>query len=161
MPRRPKHPDQLTGHSHGRQGAAADRRAGMQTFTAEPVPQPSLIKLVGAVNPMTGDQFHPQTLDLWLHLGEFPTIAKGLQAVQWDMLARAVMLDDASLTDPKWAAEARQRFTQYGISPDDMLKHRIQIVAADEAEDRRKKPGATTGDGSSAMAKYGPLTRVK
>jgi len=160
MPRRPKHPDQLKGHSHGRAGAAADRRAGMQTYTAESVPQPSLIDLVGAINPMTDEQFFPQTLDFWRNLGQFPTIAAGLQAAQWDMLARAIMVDDASLSDPKWAAEARQRFTQFGITPDDMLKQRIQIVAADEAEERRKQ-GKEPPAGNTSRNRRGPLTAVK
>lgn len=132
----------------------------MQTYTADPIPQPELWELIGASNPMTDEPWHPASLDLWRHLGEFPTVAKGLQAVQWDMLARAVMLDDASLTDPKWAAEARLRFSQYGISPDDLLKQRIQIVAADEAEERRRRPSGASGDGSGAMAKYGPLKSV-
>lgn len=160
MPRKPKHPDQLTGHSHGRAGAAADRRAAMRTLVAESVPQPDLQELIGSYNPMTNDAWMPQSLELWEHLGEFPTIAKGMQAAQWDMLARAVMLDDASLTSPKWAPEARLRLSKYGIDPDDLLKLRIQIVAADEAEERRRPPNTLPADGSQAMQKYGPLTAV-
>lgn len=159
MPRKPKDPEKLAGHSHGRAGAAADRRAGMQRIVAEPVPQPDLCELIGNTNPMTSEAWMPQTMDLWEHLGEFPTIAKGLQAAQWDMLARACMLDDASLSEPKWAAEARLRFTKYGVDPDDLLRLRIQIVAADEAEARRRAPGLPP-DGSQSMKKYGPLTAV-
>lgn len=159
MPRKLKQPEKLAGHSHGRAGAAADRRAGMRTITADPVPQPDLFDLIGGVNPMTKEAWMGQSLDLWNHLGEFPTIAKGLQAAQWDMLARALALDDASWTEPKWAAEARLRFAKYGIDPDDLLKLRIQIVAADEAEERRRG-GGVPPDGSQSMKKFGPLTAV-
>lgn len=157
MPRKPKHPEQLAGHSHGRAGAAADRRAGMRTINADPCPQPDLWELIGGTNPMTDEAWRPQSLELWGHLGDFPTIAKGLQAAQWDMLARAVALDDASWSDPKLAAEARLRFSKYGIDPDDLMRLRIQIVAADEAEERRRPPGLPP-DGSQSHAKYGPLT---
>src|SRR4051812_45648416 len=141
MPRKLKEPEKLAGHSHGRAGAAADRRAGMHRIVAEAVPQPALEDIIGEINPVTDETWRRQTLELWTHLGEFPTIAKGLQAAQWDMLGRALMIDDAALTDPKtYAAEARLRLAKYGIDPDDLLKLRIQIVAADEAEERRRGP---------------------
>lgn len=160
MPRKPKHPDQLAGHSHGRAGAAADRRAGMRTMVAEPCPQPALTKVAGRINPMTQQAWLPQTYELWRNLGIFPTLAKGMQPAQWDMLARAVMLDDASLTEPKYAAEARLRFSKYGIDPDDLLRLRIQIVAADEAESRRgRRPEQP--EGSDARTRRGPLTAVQ
>lgn len=160
MPRPPKHPDQLKGHSHGRAGAAADRRAGMLTLAADPIPQPDLFELVGSVNPMTNEAWAGISLEFWEHLGEFPTIARGLQRAQWDMLARALMLDDASLVDPKYAAEARLRFSKYGIDPDDLLKLRIQIVAADNAEDSRRN-GGSPSSGSATRNRRGPLTAVK
>lgn len=158
MPRKLKEPEKLAGHSHGRAGAAADRRAGMHRIVAESVPQPHLFDLIGGLNPVTGEAWMPQTLDLWEHLGEFPTIKNGLQAAQWDMLARAMMIDDAALTNPKdYASEARLRLAKYGIDPDDLLKLRIQIVAADEAEQRRRPPGLPP-DGSQSRQRFGPLT---
>jgi len=132
----------------------------MRTVTAQAVPQPEIWDLVGAINPMTGESWNPQSLDLWKHLGEFPTIMAGLQAAQWDLLSRAVMLDDASLTEPKWAAEARIRFSQFGVTPDDLLKQRISIVAADEAEERRRA-GKEPPAGTTSRSRRGPLTAVK
>jgi hypothetical protein len=159
MPRKAKHPDQLRGHSQGRAGAAADRRAGMHTVVADAVAQPDLFELIGSRNPMTDEAWMPQSIELWRNLGQFPTISKGLQAAQWDMLARAVALDDASWSEPKWASEARLRFSKYGIDPDDLMRLRIQIVAADEAEERRRGPKVPP-DGSQSRQKYGPLTAV-
>lgn len=159
MPRKPKHPDQLTGHSHGRAGAAADRRANMRTVTGDAVPQPELWDIMGSTNPMTDEAWHPVSLDLWRAIGVFPTIVGGMQEAQWHMLARAMCLDDASLADPKWASEARLRFTKYGIDPDDLLKLRIQIVVADEAEERRRV-GKSSPSGSQTRERRGPLTAV-
>jgi hypothetical protein len=130
----------------------------MRTVVADPVPQPELEDILGDYNPMTGEAWHEQSYNLWAHLGEFPTIAAGLQSAQWDMLARAVALDDASLGDPKLAGEARQRFQKYGVDPDDLLRLRIQIVAADQAE-RRNRVGEPP-DADSARKRRGPLTAV-
>lgn len=173
MPRRPKHPDQLAGHSHGRAGAAADRRASMTNVEAEPVKQPTLMTLMGRTNPMRrlawnrndaqveDAKWHPQTLALWKELGNFPTM-QNLQMAQWMMLARAVALDDAALSDPKsFAAEARVRLSQFGVTPDDLTKLRIQFVGADEAE-RRGKTGSGEAQPQSTRERYGPhLQAVK
>lgn len=159
MPRRRKDAAELTGHSQGRAGAAADRRAGMHRIIAVAVPQPDLTKIIGNTNPVTDQPWRKQTLELWNHLGEFPTITAGLQAAQWDMLARAMMIDDAALSNPKdFAAEARLRLAKYGVDPDDLMKLRIQIVAADEAEKRGRAPAKLPADGSQSRQKYGPLT---
>lgn len=175
MPRRPKHPDQLAGHSHGRAGAAADRRAEMTSVAADPVKQPSLIKLMGAENPMRriswnretgevdeGQEWYPQTLALWKELGNFPTM-QNLQMAQWMMLARAVALDDAALSDPKaFASEARVRLSQFGVTPDDLTKLRIQFVSADEAERRGKTGAGDSQQAQSTRERYGPhLQAVK
>jgi hypothetical protein len=173
MPRRPKHPDQLAGHSHGRAGAAADRRASMDTHEAKFVKQPDLKKLMGTTNPMRrlmwnkndvqveDNHWHPQSLALWRELGDLPTM-QNLVMAQWMVLARAVALDDAALSDPKaFAAEARMRLSQFGVTPDDLTKLRIQFVSADEAE-RRGKAGSSTPQAQNTRDKYGPhLQAVK
>lgn len=160
MPRRTKNPENLAGHSHGRAGAAADRRGSMLKFEREPVPQPTLEDLLGEVNPMTAEPWQSPTLELWDELGEFPTTSN-LQLPQWMLLARAVAVDDASLTDPKtYAAEARIRLSQFGVTPDDLLKMRISIVAADEAERRGRTPNAP--EQQSSRDRFGPhLQSVK
>lgn len=160
MPRKAKNPENLAGHSHGRAGAAADRRGSMIKVVRDPVPQPSLNQLLGKVNPMTGESWLPPTTRLWHELEHFPT-TENLQMAQWMLLARAVALDDAALTDPKtYASEARIRLAQFGVTPDELLKMRVAIVTAEEAERRGRAPS----DGSqpqSSEQRYGALTRVK
>lgn len=109
---------------------------------------------------MTKENWHPQTLQLWAELKYFPT-TQSLQKAQWMILARAVAIDDAALSDPKtFASEARIRLGQFGITPDELLKMRIQIVAADEAE-RRGRPPAGPGEvRQTAADRVGPHLRA-
>ena len=135
----PKDPSKLAGH-----GSAKARAAQMRVFRADPVKQPTLAQILGKYNPLTGDPWRKSSLRFWRNLGEFPT-TRGLQAAQWDSLARAVMIDDALLSgEMRLAAEARQRIAKYGVDPDDLMRLRVQIVAADEAEERRSCPASDT-----------------
>lgn len=170
MPRARKHPDQMTGHSKGRAGHAADVRSNLTTVVREPVKQPPLTKLLGRYNPMlTGKtcdgcreqqdaEWSPYTIALWEALRGFPT-TQNLQLAQWMILARAVALDDASLHDPKLANEARIRLSQFGVTPDDLLKMRITVVAADEAE-RRGTTRPKAEEREPASKRLGPHLRV-
>jgi hypothetical protein len=158
MPRRAKHPDQMTGHSKGRAGYGADVKASMTRVVRDPVAQPKLDVLLGKYNPMTGDNWRPQTRALWAELKNFPT-TMNLQRAQWMVLARAVAVDDASMTDPKLCAEARIRLSQFGVTPDELLKMRIQIVAADEAERRGRVP-SDAPPRKAASARIGPHLRA-
>lgn len=155
MPRKAKHPDQLTGHSHGRAGAAGDRKASMTKFVRDPDPQPSLNSILGRVNPMTGESWCQATMKLWKELETFPT-TQNLQLAQWMLLARAVAIDDASLSDPKLAPEARIRLGQFGVTPDELLKMRVAIVTADEAERRGRPPEGGGAPQQSSAQRYGP-----
>lgn len=113
----------------------------LRVVTADPDPQPDLAALLGEVNPLTDEPWRMPTLLLWRQLGEFPTTS-ALQAAQWSSLARAVMIDDAMLSGKvSLAAEARLRLAKYGIDPDDLARLRVQIVAADEAEEKRGGAG--------------------
>lgn len=115
-----------------------------RVFVAAPADQPSLGELLGKTNPLTGAEWHQATIIFWQQLAEFPTTAN-LQAAQWSSLARALMIDDAMVSgELRLAAEARLRLSKYGIDPDDLARLRVQIVQADEAEERRgPKPGAS------------------
>lgn len=113
----------------------------LRVVQADPDPQPELTALLGESNPLTGEPWREPTLLLWRQLGEFPTTSR-LQAAQWSSLARAVMIDDAVVAgDAKLASEARLRLAKYGIDPDDLARLRVQIVAADEAEEKQRSGG--------------------
>lgn len=110
----------------------------LRVVHADPAEQPDLADLLGETNPLTGSPWQRATLTFWRQLGEFPTTAN-LQAAQWSSLARAMAIDDAMVSgETKLAGEARLRLAKYGIDPDDLARLRIQIVQADEAEEKRK-----------------------
>lgn len=135
----------------------------MLKFVRDPESQPTLNKVLGRTNPMTGESWRPQTVALWTQLEHFPT-TEGLQMAQWMMLARAVAVDDAALGDPKtFAAEARIRLEQFGITPDALLKMRVAIVTAEEAERRGRRTDNPSGDQQTQTAqdRFGPLVAVK
>jgi hypothetical protein len=124
----------------------------LRVVHADPAKQPELADLLGETNPLTGSPWQRATLTFWHQLGEFPTTAN-LQAAQWSSLARAMAIDDAMVSgETKLAGEARLRLAKYGIDPDDLARLRIQIVQADEAEEKR------TPAGGSARQRRGPLT---
>lgn len=123
----------------------------LRVVQRDPDPQPRLEALLGKTNPLTDAPWTMPTLLLWEQLAEFPTTS-GLQAAQWSSLARAMMIDDAMMSGmTKLAGEARLRLAKYGIDPDDLARLRVQIVAADEAEERRPAPR------SQARRRYGDL----
>ncbi|WP_291474193.1 hypothetical protein [Corynebacterium sp.] len=116
----------------------------MHVVEVEPGVQPSLEDLVGEVNPVTGEPFTPMTLRFWDELSEFATLGLLMNA-QWSLLARAMVLDDAVMRgEAKWAAEARLQMAKFGIAPDDVLRMRVQIVQADEAEAKSEVASAAS-----------------
>lgn len=116
----------------------------MRVIEVSPVAQPSLESLFGAVNPATGMEWSDATLMLWREIGEFGRVQL-LQSAQWSLFGRAMILDDAvNRGDLKYAAEARLQIAKFGIAPDDLARMRIQLAAADEADEKRRtsKAGA-------------------
>lgn len=145
----PKDVSRLGGH-----GAAKRRGSQMRVVHAEPVDQPSLQDIIGDLNPITEEPWRRASLSMWEHLADFPTTCE-LQAAQWDSLARAMMIDDALLAGKtSLAGEARLRFSKYGIDPDDLSRLKVQIIAAEVADEKRasKKPGTRSN--------FGPLKAV-
>ena len=116
----------------------------LRIVEVEPGEQPTLESLVGDVNPVTGEPFTLATLRLWDELSEFATLGLLLDA-QWSLLARAMVLDDAVMRgEAKWAAEARLQMAKFGVAPDDVLRMRVQIVQADEAEAKSEVASAAS-----------------
>ena len=142
----PKDPSKLAGH-----GAAKARQGEMRVINVAPVPQPDLVEMLGEINAATGQAWHPSTLVLWKNLGDFPSL-EAMQAAQWAVLARAMMLDDAFMRgELKHAAELRLQLQKFGIAPDDVARLRIVFAQADEADSKRSAPA------ESARARRGQI----
>ncbi|MGP5931633.1 phage terminase small subunit [Corynebacterium glyciniphilum] len=145
----PKPGDQLAGH-----GAKKARNSEMTVVEIRPNGQPPLVDIIGAVNPITDEPFSRATLRLWEELAQFATLGLLMDA-QWSLLARAMVLDDAVMHgDAKWASEARLQMQKFGIAPDDVLRMRVQVVQADEAEAKRETERA------AAPPRWGDLKAV-
>ena len=135
----PKMPSQLVGH-----GNAKARSSEMKVIEVTPGSQPPLVDLVGEVNPITDLPVSDATLRLWDELAEFATMGLLLPA-QWSLLARAMVLDDAVMRgEARWAAEARLQMQKFGIAPDDVLRMRVQVVQAEEAEGKLEVESAAS-----------------
>lgn len=146
----PKDPAKLAGH-----GAAKARQGEMRVINVEPVPQPDLVEMLGGINAATGEEWHPSTLVLWRNLGEFPSLGS-MQAAQWAVLARAMMLDDAFMRgELRHASELRLQLQKFGIAPDDVARLRIVFAQADEADSKRDTSGA------SARERRGQIRVIK
>lgn len=135
----------------------------LRIVKVDPVDQPPLRELVGPYNPATEEPWTESTLHLWEELGEFVRVQL-LQGAQWDLLSRAMILDDAVVRGRlKWASEARLQLAKFGIAPDDLARLRIQFAAADEADDKRRnsRTGADSRgaySGLKATGTNGPTT---
>lgn len=131
--------------------------AGLRVVEVEQIDQPSLYSILGRENPATGEAWTKQSLAFWVALGDFPT-TRDLQQAQWELLARAVMLDDAVVRGQlKHAAEARLQLAKFGVAPDDVARLRIQFANADTADTKASR--ARTHD-TPARQRRGPLTAV-
>lgn len=127
--------------------------AEWRVITMSPEAQPALEDVLGDVNPVTDEPWRPSSRTFWGQLGGHPT-TRALLPAQWSSLARAVAYDEAALVGKCSASEARLRLAKFGIDPDDMLRLRVQVVAADEAERR----GSAAKSAPSARERRGPLT---
>lgn len=117
----------------------------LRVVEVEPSGQPSLEEIVGELNPLTGAPFSDATVRLWEELDGFATLGLLLPA-QWSLLARAMMLDDAVMAgDSKLAGESRLQMSKFGIAPDDVLRMRVQVVQAEEAESKREVTSGAKG----------------
>lgn len=141
----------LAGH-----GAAKARAAGMRVITAEPVSQPELP--VFDVTITVDDQVLTQTFrwpertrEWWQMWADSP-LSTEFTSTDWSELLDTALLHARFWGgDHKVANELRLRVANFGATPADRARLRIQFAAADEAEERRKVPT------SSARGRRGPL----
>ena len=141
--RPPKPVSQLVGH-----GAAKARLAATRVLEARVCPQPELPEVMP-----TGGDWPEQTVDWWDMWGESPLSAE-FTANDWAELLDAALLHARlwGLGDVKVAAELRQRMANFGATPADRARLRIQFATADTVEAKAPKPV------SSARDRRGPLT---
>lgn len=152
---RPKDPDKLAGH-----GAAKAREAGMTVYVYHPATQPELPDFDVQIE-VDGDLVSQEfvwpeaTRRWWATWGDEP-MAADFTATDWDFL-----LDTALLHAKVWGAgelkllaELRLRVAKLGATSEDRARLRITYAAADEADQKRARPVASSRD------RRGPLKAV-
>jgi hypothetical protein len=133
----PKDPSRLVGH-----GASTRRRGELTIIHAEPVAQPEL---------PAGYEWPEQTRRWWQMWAESP-LSADFTATDWsELLDTALLHAQLWVGDTRVASELRLRVAKFGATPEDRARLRIQFAQADEADERRAKPGM------SARDRRGPL----
>lgn len=132
--------------------------SGLRVYTAPSVVQPELPPLF-VTNPETGRRrraaWPAATKKWWKTWGDEP-LSEDFTATDWDFLLDTALLHAQvwGAGDLKLLAELRLRVAKMGATAEDRARLRITYAAADEADEKRKKPS------SSARGRRGPLKAV-
>lgn len=150
--RAPGDPSRLAGH-----GASKKQMGMLRVVPATPMSQPALPDFdvqVEVDGQLIEQKFTwPQrTREWWAMWADSPLSAE-FTSTDWSELLDTALLH-ARLWggDIKVAAELRLRVAKFGATPEDRARLRIQFALADEADEKRARPQA------SSRARRGPLT---
>ncbi|ANM46255.1 hypothetical protein SEA_LITTLELAF_33 [Mycobacterium phage LittleLaf] len=96
--------------------------------------------------------WHPQTI-AWWHLWRESPLSRDFTTVDWAYLLETAMIHTRFWQgDTKAAAELRLRMANFGSTPADRARLRIQIVTAIETEDK----AAAKGNVPQSRQRYAP-----
>lgn len=100
----------------------------LRLIEVEPEPQPELPAAI---------DWHPQTL-LWWHMWGQSEFAKDFTAAEWSYLIDTALIHNEFWTnsDMRVAGELRLRAAKFGVTPEDRVRLRIQVLAKAELEDK-------------------------
>lgn len=105
----------------------------LRLIEVEPTPQPELPPDV---------DWHPQTV-LWWHMWGQSAFAENFTDAEWSYLTDTALIHNEFWGgDMKMAPELRLRAAKFGVTPEDRVRLRIQILAKDEAEERSEARGS-------------------
>lgn len=117
-------------------GPASDSKQGLRVIEYRPSAQPDL-------PPLTPDgvEWHPQTIEWWRVLGDYPL------AADWSELEWFYHIDTAAIHTRYWngggapyASELRLRLAKIGATAEDRARLRITFAQADQAEAKPSMP---------------------
>lgn len=123
--------------------------AGMRVVESEPTEQPPLPELMP-----DGEPWPMQTV-MWWEMWRVDPLSDEFRATDWaDLLDTAVIHGRFWSGDVKLAGELRLRVAKHGATQEDRARLRITFAAADEADEKRARPGPSSRD------RRGPLKAV-
>lgn len=124
----------------------------VRVIHAQPVEQPELPSFqVEQDGELVEFVWPAQTCNWWQMWAESPLSAEFTETDWSELLDTALLHARFWKGETKLATELRQRVANFGATPADRAKLRIQFAAADEADEKRAKPQ------SSARERRGPL----
>lgn len=103
----------------------------LRVLYRKPTSQPEL--------PRLGDdeEWHVQTI-LWWHMWGQSELADDFTDAEWSYLTDTALLHHAFWNgDLKVAGELRLRSAKFGVTPEDRVRLRIQVLAYEEAEEKK------------------------
>lgn len=92
-----------------------------------------------------GEEWHPQTVELWNSLRRFPTM-QDEPALGWQFLIDTALMHHTMWTHQVWqfAAEIRLRLAKYGATPEDRMRLKIKVVVPPKAPPKKAAAGTVT-----------------
>ena len=132
---------------------------GLKVIQASPVAQPELPEFdiqVEVDGELVSRSFRwpARTREWWRMWAESP-LSADFTATDWsELLDSAILHARLWNGDYKVASELRLRVAKFGATPEDRARLRIQFAAADEADEKRRRPG------QSSRERRGPLRAV-
>lgn len=102
----------------------------LRLIEVEPTPQPEL---------PVGVDWHPQTI-LWWHMWGQSEFAKDFTDAEWSFLTDTALIHNTfwSDSDMRVAGELRLRAAKFGVTPEDRVRLRIQVLAKEDLEDKQE-----------------------
>ena len=101
--------------------------APVRVLYRQPCPQPNLPK---------GFDWHPQTREWWKMWAK-SELAQDFTDAEWHFLADTARLHHEFWSGQlQYAAELRMRSAKFGVTPEDRVRLRIQVLTAVEAQDK-------------------------
>lgn len=100
-----------------------------------------------------GIDWHPQTV-LWWHMWGQTELADDFTDAEWSYLVDTALIHNQFWTnaDIRCASELRLRAAKFGVTPEDRVRLRIQVVTAQEVEDRAEARSNMPG----SRSRYNP-----
>jgi len=129
------------------------------TVVIPPVKQPTLLKLHGKVNPANGEPWTSITKTFWKSLADYP-LTQNLALPGWIILAQIMIsFDLGSRGDMKSANLARLWLKEFAITPEGILRQKIQVAVAETVTQRAQRAVASSSQFSELRPQLTVVTK--
>lgn len=150
--------------ARGRRGLVpADNRE----IEVHPVELPALEELApDLINPADDrkegrKKFLVQSQRIWASLSSHPTTSALTETQMWLLFSAVCAWDMGMKGRATFLMEGRRILESFGVSPEAVARRRIDLVAADEAEDRRDERRGRSAQGPRQVPEFRPRNMLE